>query len=252
MFLLEVCAGSLQSAINAQNGGAQRIELCDNLNEGGTTPSAGTIILTKKMLKIPVFVLIRPRPGDFLYSDQEFEIMKQDILFCKELRAEGVVLGILNKDGSVDIERVGQLVSLARPMQVTFHRAFDMTADPLQALEDISSLGIERILTSGQAMNADNGAGLISELIKISENKLVIMPGGGINEGNVIELLEKTGAREVHASLRTEVSSAMAFRKNSVSMEKHNNDEYSLMQTDAARVKRLVQKLVAYGNKLYE
>lgn len=252
MFQLEICAGSLVSAMNAQQGGAHRVELCDNLNEGGTTPSAGTIILAKKMLKIPVFVLIRPRPGDFLYSGAEIEIMKEDILFCKEQGAEGVVFGILNKDGNVDIERVGQLVSLARPMQVTFHRAFDVTADPFQAMEEIIMLGFERILTSGQSASAPEGTGLISDLIKAFENQIVILPGGGINENNVIELLEKTGAGEVHASLRSETGSAMSYRKKAVSMGKHNNDEYFRMETDLIRVQKLIEKLETCWKKLYE
>jgi copper homeostasis protein len=239
--LLEVCSGSITSAITAQEAGAQRIELCDNLNEGGTTPSAGTIMLAKQKLTIPVFVLIRPRTGDFLYSELEFEVMKQDILFCKGLGAEGVVLGVLKADGSVDIERTGELVELARPMQVTFHRAFDMTADPFQALEDIISLGIERILTSGQASGAMAGAELIEQLNNRANNRIIIMPGGGITEQNVAELINKTGVKEVHASLRSKVKSRMIYRNEDASMGKPEQDEYAWMETDAERVWRFCE-----------
>jgi copper homeostasis protein len=207
--ILEVCAGSLTSALNAQAGGAHRIELCDNLDEGGTTPSPGVIIQAVRLLTIPVFVLIRPRPGDFIYSDAEFGAMKEDILFCKTHGAKGVVLGILKADGSVDTERTGELVELARPMKVTFHRAFDLTAEPFQALEDIISLGIERILTSGQASNAIDGADLIKQLNNRSNNRIIIMPGSGITEKNVTELIRITGAMEIHGSLRSLVEGRM-------------------------------------------
>jgi copper homeostasis protein len=238
-FELEVCAGSLVSALKAQAGGAHRVELCDNLAEGGTTPSAGTIILAKKYLQIPVFVLIRPRSGDFLYNSLEFELMKEDISFCKEHRAEGVVLGILNPDGSVDIKRTAELVELARPMEVTFHRAFDMTADPFRALEDTISMGIERILTSGQAANAIEGAGLISKLIKQTAGRIIIMPGGEITEDNVRELIERTGACEVHASLRSHVKSGMQFQNASTLMGHTNNSEFTWAETNTDRVRKV-------------
>jgi copper homeostasis protein len=241
--LLEVCAGSIISAINAQKGGASRIELCDNLAEGGTTPSPGAIILAKKHLHIPVFVLIRPRSGDFLYSDIEFEQMKEEIFFCKERRAEGVVLGILKADGTVDLDRMAELVEMARPMQVTFHRAFDLTRDPFRAMEDIINLGIERILTSGQAAIAIEGAGLISELINKARNRIIIMPGGGITEHNVAELVKKTGAREVHASLRSPVKSIMEFKSDSASMGKQERDEYEWLETDVSRVRSFKNSL---------
>lgn len=227
--LLEVCCGSITSAINAQEGGAFRIELCDNLNEGGTTPSAGTIIMAKKMLCIPVFVLIRPRTGDFIYSDEEVEVMKNDILFCKEHGVEGVVLGILKADGSVDLERMKELVALARPLQVTFHRAFDMTSEPFKALEDIISLGIERILTSGLAENAIKGASLIQQLNHRAGNRIIIMPGGGVTEHNVNELIAKTGVKEVHGSLRSSVIGQM---------------ESEWLETDPERVMKVISLLL--------
>ena len=241
--LLEVCSGSIISAINAQEGGAHRIELCDNLNEGGTTPSAGTIMIVTKKLTIPVFVLIRPRTGDFLYSAEEFEVMKQDIRFCKEHSAEGVVVGILKEDGSVDMERMKELVDLARPMQVTFHRAFDMTADPFRALEDIISLGIERILTSGQAPNAMAGANLIQQLNHRAANRIIIMPGGGITEHNIAALNKITGSTEVHGSLRSKITSRMIFRNDATSMGNIGDQEFDWMETDVERVRRILLEL---------
>jgi copper homeostasis protein len=243
MNLLEVCAGSLTSALAAQTGGAHRIELCDNLNEGGTTPSPGIIKQAVKLLEIPVFVLIRPRAGDFLYSYTEFEAMKEDILFCKEHRAKGVVLGILNDDGSVDMERTAELVGLAAPMQVTFHRAFDRTNDPFQAMEDIISLGIQRILTSGQAASAPDGADLISKLIIRAAGRIIIMPGGGVNEGNVLKLRDITKAAEFHASLRSPIKSGMKNHNENVFMGKAGVNEYSWMETDPQRVRNLIERL---------
>jgi len=241
--LLEVCCGSITSALFAQAGGAHRIELCDNLNEGGTTPSAGTIILAKKKLSIPVFVLIRPRTGDFLYSEAEFESMKEDIFFCKKRGVDGVVLGILKEDGHVDTDRMSVLTELARPMQVTFHRAFDMTADPFQALEDIIGLGIERILTSGQAASALEGASLIQQLNNRTRNRIIIMPGGGITEKNLKELIKRTEVNEVHASLRLPVKSRMMFRNETASMGKEGEEEYEWMETDPARVDKVISSL---------
>jgi copper homeostasis protein len=241
--LLEVCAGSLTSALAAQTGGAHRVELCDNLSEGGTTPSPGIILQAVKMLKIPVFVLIRPRAGDFLYSEPEFDAMKDDILFCKEHGAKGAVFGILHADGSVDKERNAELVRLARPMQVTFHRAFDMSRNPIRAMEDIISLGIDRILTSGQAANALAGADLTAELIKRAVGRIIIMPGGGINEDNVSGLLQITGATEIHASLRSPIQSKMQLRNANTSMGKPGRDEYNWMETDPKRVRKIIEKL---------
>ncbi len=245
---LEVCAGSLTSALNAQAGGAHRIELCDNLNEGGTTPSAGTVILAKKLLGIPVFVLIRPRAGDFTYSDVEFESMQEDILFCKRNGLDGIVTGILTGSGNVDIDRMRILVDLARPMQVTFHRAFDLTPDPIKALEEIISLGIERILTSGQAENALAGAKLIKQLNNRTNNNIIIMPGGGVTENNIHLLVNQTGAQEVHASLRSPVNSTMCIRNTTVSMGTNLSDDYCWMETDRHRVKKMYELMT----KLYE
>ena len=241
--ILEVCAGSLSSALAARAGGAHRIELCSNLSEGGTTPSPGIIKEAIRLLDIPVFVLIRPRAGDFLYSDAEFDAMKEDILFCKERRAKGIVTGLLKTDGTIDINRTAELVRLARPMQVTFHRAFDMTRDPLQTMEDIISLGIDRILTSGQANTALEGADLIAALIRRAAGRIIIMPGGGINEDNVANLIQSTGATEIHASLGSQIQSKMQFRNMDASIGKSGQNAYGWIETDPERVRKVVKKM---------
>jgi copper homeostasis protein len=177
--IIEACVNSAVSAIEAQKGGVGRVELCENLHDGGTTPSAGSIFLARKNLQIGLFVMIRPRGGDFLYSDDEFEIMKEDIRVAKNLGADGVVFGILLPDGSIDTSRMKILIDLARPMGISCHRAFDMTADPYMAMEHLIDLGIDRILTSGQQPTAPEGAGLIRELIVRANERIIIMPGCG-------------------------------------------------------------------------
>lgn len=209
---LEICANSLASALAAQRGGAQRIELCENLNEGGTTPSYGTIKRVRELLDIKVYVLIRPRAGDFLYSDEEFAIIKEDIKICKQLGCDGVVLGLLDKDGNIDKERTKELARLAGPMGVTFHRAFDCSNDALKALEDVIDCGCERILTSGMRNTAIDGASLLKTLIQQAADRIAIMPGSGINEENIIELKEITRAKEYHTSAKTVVKSGMMYQ----------------------------------------
>lgn len=243
-YILEICANSFESAINAQTGGAHRIELCDNLYEGGTTPSYGAILLAREKLNIDLNVLIRPRGGDFLYSDTEFEIIKKDIEFAKKVGVDGVVLGILLENGNVDTKRTKELVQLAQPMSITFHRAFDMCHDPFIALEDIMNCGCDRILTSGQQNKAVDGIDLLSELVKRAENRIIIMPGSGINESNISEIYRATKAREFHASLRKIVKSKMNFQKDNVHMNSINEiKEFELLITDAQRVKNIAEIL---------
>ena len=208
---LEICAYSVQSVIAAEKAGAHRVELCSSLLEGGITPSAAAIELSKKLTSIPVYVMIRPRGGDFLYSDLEYNIMKRDIEQAKDLGADGVVFGILNANGTVDIRRTALLVELASPMGVTFHRAFDRTPNPLRALEDIISTGAERILTSGQRKTALEGASLLSQLVEIAGDRITIMPGSGINENNIAEVFYLTRASEYHCSGKVKVESVMKF-----------------------------------------
>ncbi len=196
---VEVCANSLQSAIAAQEGGAHRIELCSDLQVGGLTPSAATIKLAIQKLKIPVFVLIRPRAGDFFYDKIEFQIMKEDILYAKNCGAAGVVFGILNPMGQIDVQRCTQLVALARPMEVTFHRAFDCIENYKAAIEDVVKTGAGRILTAGLCKMATEGKDIIKTLVTLAGKRILIMAGGGINPLNVSEII-KSGVSEIHAS----------------------------------------------------
>jgi copper homeostasis protein len=239
---LEVCANSLASALAAQEGGAIRVELCENLADGGTTPSYGQIALTRKMLNIEVFPIIRPRGGDFLYSDVEFEIMKFDVLACKELGCDGVVFGILNPDGTIDQERCKALMDLAAPMEVSFHRAFDMTRDLSEAMETLIDLGFQRVLSSGGRVSAMEGAGVLTRLIEQAADRIQVMPGAGINPSNVKQLLEKTGAKVVHASLMASQNSRMVFR-NEQSKMGAVQDEYAFKVTSLQLVRDLVNEL---------
>ncbi len=203
--LLEMCVDSVEAAVAAQEGGAGRVELCADLLEGGLTPSLGTIALAYERLTIPVNVIIRPRGGDFCYSAAEFEVMRRDVAAAKSAGASGVVIGLLTADGAVDVPRTRALIELARPLTVTFHRAFDMARDPFLALEALIDLGVDRLLTSGQEETAIEGLDLIAELVRRAGHRLIVMPGGGVTARNVGRVLRTTGAREVHvhaASLR--------------------------------------------------
>jgi len=242
--VLEVCAGSLASALAAQEGGAFRVELCDNLYEGGTTPSIGTIELARLKLSIKLHVIIRPRGGDFLYSDLEYVIIKRDVERCRNSRVDGVVVGFLTADGRVDIDRTREIVELARPMAVTFHRAFDMSADPFEALEDLKLAGVNRILTSGQKNSAIDGADLIARLIRQSAGKISIMPGGGLNEHNISDFARIVRATEYHATLRRTVESGMKFCRGDVFMGGLPAiPEFSILETDPSRVSAMVAAL---------
>ena len=208
-YTLETIAFNIESCKTAQAAGANRIELCDNPGEGGTTPSYGFIKAARKVLTIDLFPIIRPRGGDFLYSDDEFEIMKMDIQVCKNIGCDGVVFGILNGDATIDKERCKILVQLAYPMSVTFHRAFDRVIDPSQALEDVIECGFERILTSGFHPTAIEGIDNLKKLIQIADNRIIIMPGSGIRASNIGELAQTTAAVEFHSSARQILSSNM-------------------------------------------
>lgn len=242
--LLEVCANSVQSAIAAQKGGAHRIELCDNLHEGGTTPSYGQIQSTLKYLQIPVHVLIRPRPGDFLYSDYEFEVMKYDIEACAQLGCRAIVTGILNADGTVDKARCAELVQLAKNagLKATFHRAFDVCADMFQALDDIIELGFDCILTSGGKTTAIEGASKIAQLIQRAAGRVCIMPGGGIGEYNAADIVNYTGATEIHSSARSLRKSDMLYHNDHIIVGSTFSNEYDREETDEERVKNIVLK----------
>jgi copper homeostasis protein len=241
MLTLEICTNSLQSSINAQKAGAQRIELCENLEQGGTTPSYGLLALARKHLNIKINVLIRPRSGDFLYTDLEYQVIQEDIRIAKQLGAEGVVCGILHPNGDVDVERTKQLVELAKPMTFTFHRAFDFTNDPFKALDDVISTGADRILTSGQQPTAIQGVHLIWDLVKSAKGRIIIMPGSGVNADN-IEYLIETGATEFHMSGTSLIESGMTFRKWGMSLGNPDAD-YSLLESNIEKIKSVLNIL---------
>jgi copper homeostasis protein len=214
--ILEICCFNLQSALVAQAFGANRIELCVDPDSGGTTPNMGLIKTARQKLDIPLFPIIRPRSGDFLYSPDEFESMQTDVMLCKQLGCDGIVTGMLAPDGSIDKIRSAKLVELAYPMEVTFHRAFDWSLNPHQSLEDILQIGCERILTSGQQTSALAGSPLIGELIRQADDRIVVMPGAGIRSSNIVEIAEKTGATEFHSSARSFQNSMMIFTQTSM------------------------------------
>lgn len=245
-YLLEVVCFTAESAIAAQEGGADRVELCENFTEGGNTPGFGTIKLTREKLHIALNVMIRPRGGDFLYSDLEFEIMKADILQCRVLGINGVVFGILNADGSVDRLRCKQLTELASPMSTTFHRAFDMTANPVQSLEDLIDCGFTRVLTSGQKMSAMEGKDLLQKLVQQAGKRIIIMPGGGVRSHNIEALVTQTGASEYHTSAHLLCPSPMVYRNPSISMGSSvSSDEYQIRTVHAAQVREVKQVLTS-------
>ncbi|TPG05052.1 copper homeostasis protein CutC [Rhodanobacter glycinis] len=210
--ILEIAANSVASALAAQDGGAGRVELCTALELGGLTPSHTQIALAREYLLIPLYVLIRPRGGDFLYSDLECEVMQRDIETCVALGCDGVVLGVLDAEGKVDTTRCRALIAAAGSMGVTFHRAFDLTRDPLSSLGDLIQLGCERVLTSGAQLSAWEGVQLIRQLVELSAGRIVVMPGAGVDAGNIGKLQEITGASEFHASAKRQHPSGMRWQ----------------------------------------
>jgi len=210
-FIIEIATSDFTTTRAAVEGGADRIELCANLAEGGTTPSSGTIKRCREKFSVQLYPIIRPRGGDFLYTDEEFEIMKHDIRLCKDIGCDGIVTGLLNTDGTIDLKRTGQLAELAYPLGVTFHRAFDRCRDPFEALEQLVQLGLERILTSGQQPTVNEGIELIAQLNKAADHRIIIMPGSGVRSENIKMLADKTGCIEFHSSLRGKTRSRMEF-----------------------------------------
>lgn len=247
--IVEVVVYNIASALNAQAGGADRVELCDNPDEGGTTPSAGTIEVVRRNLSIDVYVMIRPRGGDFLYSRYEFHAMKRDIAMAQRLSADGVVFGILTPDGNLDVDRCRELIAFARPMKVTCHRAFDMTRDPFETLERCIAVGFDRILTSGGHPTAPEGVDTIRSLVQRADGRIAIMPGSGVNEGTVAAVVRGTGASEIHFSAMTSEASGMTYRNEKISgMGDDRGREFMLRTVDPQRV-REIRRLAAEATR---
>ncbi|MDR0182849.1 copper homeostasis protein CutC [Lysobacter arvi] len=234
---LEIAANSLASALAAQEGGADRVELCENLGEGGCTPSYGTLAMARERLRIPLYVLIRPRGGDFLYDAHERDTMLRDIELCVRLGCDGVVIGALDREGDVDVALCRDLVAAARPLGVTFHRAIDVARDPHAALEAAIALGCERVLTSGARASAPDGAATIASFVQRAAGRLGVMAGAGITPANVRDLVQRTGVREVHASAKAPVESGMRLARRLPGLDAQR------WQTDAATVRALREAL---------
>ncbi|MDR1742414.1 MAG: copper homeostasis protein CutC [Dysgonamonadaceae bacterium] len=250
-YKLEICANSVASCVEAQKGGAYRVELCAAIPEGGTTPSYGEIALARELLHIKLQVIIRPRGGDFLYSPIEHKAMLKDIEIARKLGADGIVIGCLTPKGDVDTLRTRELTDAAEGLSITFHRAFDMTRNAHDSLEQIISLGCKRVLTSGQQPKAEQGIPLLKELVRQAGNRIVVMPGSGINETNIEKIATETGAQEFHISARSPYKSRMEYRNPAVSMGGANIriDEYEQLLTDAEKVKKTLEKLTALNRK---
>jgi copper homeostasis protein len=242
--IVEICADSVSSAVAAHRGGAHRIELCSNLLEGGITPSAGLISTVRNMVPLALYVMIRPRGGDFCYPPDEFEIMEQDVVTAKQLGAEGIVFGILKEDGAVDVDRTRHLVSIARPLKTTFHRAFDMSRDFAASLDDLIQSGVDRVLTSGGEQNVEEGLPAVIQLVQHANNRIAIMVGGGIRESNVHRIITQAGVREIHASVTVHLPSPMRHRNDKISMGLIKGREYQRVVVLEDRVRRLLQATV--------
>lgn len=244
MVKVEVCVDSVQSAIIAQKGGASRVELCANLFEGGVTPAQSLIESCRSAINIDLNVIIRPRGGDFLYDDLDFEMMKRDVELCADLRCDGVVFGILSADGNVDMVRNGHLLDLTKlkGLSATFHRAFDRTPDIYRALEDVIDLRFDRVLTSGGCATAYEGRSVIRNLVNLAKERVIVMPGSGININNISELIRFTRAKEVHGTFRHSRRGSMEYLHPNFSVD----SEYNLNYTDELLVNKIVKVVNSY------
>jgi copper homeostasis protein len=245
MFELEICVDSVESALAAQTGGAQRVELCGAISEGGVTPSLGMIGAVRERLGIQVFVMIRPRCGDFVYTDDEYRVMRRDLALAGGAGADGVVLGLLLRDGRIDVERTRKLVEEASPMQVTFHRAFDVTPDMEEALEAVMATGAHRILTSGGAENATEGSVRLRSLVEKANCHVRIMVAGHVRPENVGAIADATGAREFHASLRVPVASPVTYRHPCLRLGHEGCEDdvrYQVFAEDVRQLREAIEK----------
>lgn len=231
--LLEICVFNTATAIAAEKAGADRIELCENYANGGTTPSYGYLKTVREQISIPVFPMIRPRGGDYFHSADEIEIIRKDILLCKELGFEGVVFGLLNQNGTIDRENTARLTEAAYPLEVTFHRAFDRCKDPLEALETIIGCGCTRILTSGQEPKVMDGLALVKQLAEQASDRIIIMPGSGLNSSNVASIIRTAGVSEVHTSARIRIASSTLYRNEKIP------EDFELDFVDAEEIRKI-------------
>lgn len=241
--ILEVCIDSVESAVAAERGGADRVELCSDLLEGGITPGAGLIASVRRRIDIDLFVMIRPRGGDFCYSEFEFEVMQEEIDYARRLGANGIVLGLLDEESRVDVPRTRKLVELAQPLPVTFHRAIDMTPDLSAAMEDVVATGARRILTSGGAPDSTRGMRQITRMVESANGRISIMVGGGINVHSIATIAEATGATEFHSSAKTAFQSPVRFRKQGMAMGDIRDREFSRFAVREETVRALVEVL---------
>lgn len=235
---LEICVDSVESALAADRGGADRIELCGNLIIGGTTPDPALFRETRKVSAIPAHVMIRPRFGDFCYSESEFAVMCDDVRTFRELGAEGIVVGILRPDGTLDLERMRTIIKLAGDMKVTLHRCFDLVRDPFEALEQAVDLGVSIVLTSGQKNHAEDALDLLAQLRQKAGNRILIQAGSGVNPGNIERIYKGTGIRAYHMSGKVRRESRMQYRKEGVSMGIPSVSEYAVFETDEDKVRQ--------------
>jgi len=239
--LVEACVESVEAAVAAESGGAGRIELCDNLVEGGTTPSIGTVTLARDCLRIPIHVIIRPRGGDFLYTPREVETMQRDVVAARQAGVAGVVIGALLPEGTIDQETTRALIERARPLSVTFHRAFDLTRDPREALETLVGLGVDRVLTSGQAPTAPEGEALIAALVRQAAGRIGVLPGAGIRADNAAGFVAATGVTEIHVRGAATADSRMTWRRSGIPMGRtYEPDEYRWETTTRAGIAAIV------------
>ncbi|HET6180458.1 MAG TPA: copper homeostasis protein CutC [Candidatus Sulfotelmatobacter sp.] len=245
--LIEVCVDSVASAVAAERGGAGRVELCSSLIEGGVTPSTGLIEAVRARISIGLQVIIRPRGGDFCYSDEEIAIIERDIATAKNLGVDGVVLGVLDQAGHVSVQCMRQWVELARPLNVTFHRAFDMSADLFSSMDDVCATGADRILTSGGEQTCLQAVDTIARLVKAARGRITILAGGGITHNDAAAIIERTGVSEIHVGLSSPVPSPMLYRNPRVSMGKTPGREYQRMQVLEENVRKLQRAISVAG-----
>ncbi|NLK76110.1 MAG: copper homeostasis protein CutC [Clostridiales bacterium] len=249
-YLLEVCVDSVESAIAALRGGANRLELCSNLIIGGTTPSIGLYRQVKEYCNIPIHVLIRPRYGDFLYTDKEQQVMLEDVKIFQEEGASGIVIGALNPDGSLQDKFMREVIKISKGMSITLHRAFDVCADPMETMDKAIELGIDTILTSGQKNHCLEGVNLIADLVNQAANRIDIMVGGGVNASVIKDVYSKTNATTYHMSGKAIKPSGMTYRKEGISMGVASLDEYSIWQTVEENIRAAKDILVQFVNYL--